>query len=353
MCSSSATSGAERHVFSLSQGLKRRGHHVQVLTPGPGWLLDILQAEGIPVHTSFMKGSGWWRTMGYLIHEVRRSKIDVVHTHLTRSAYIGHALGLLTNVPIITSVHIANNDQIYRRLARKRNKLVAVSNFVRGMLHGKGIPERFIETVYNGTDFVDFELTRPEAVLDELGIPRQRRLVGLVGKVCRDKGQLELITAMRSIHSQHPEAHLVFVGKVEEEFRPEIDQAIIDAGLEDRVTMTGVRHDIHRMLDAFTLSTLPSHMETFGVAAIEAMARGKAVVATRVGALPEVVRHKQTGLLVDLRPTEIAEAVSYLLSNNDEREQMGRMGRHIVEQKFTLQEMAARFEGVYERAVRG
>ncbi len=353
MCSSSATSGAERHVFDLSQGLKRRGHQVQVLTPGPGWLYDILQDEGIPVHTSYMKGSGWWRTMGYLIREVRRSKIDVVHTHLTRSAYIGHALGLVTNVPIITSVHIANNDQIYRRLARKRNRLVAVSNFVRGMLHGRGIPERFIETVYNGTDFADFELTRPEAVLDELGIPRQRRLVGLVGKVCRDKGQLELITAMRSIHTEHPEAHLVFVGKVEEEFRPEINQAILDAGLGDRVTMTGVRHDIHRMLDAFTLSTLPSHMETFGVAAIEAMARGKAVVATRVGALPEVVRHKQTGLLVDLRPAEIAEAVSYLLSNNDEREQMGRMGRRIVEQKFTLQEMAARFEGVYERAARG
>ena len=352
MCSSSATSGAERHVFHLSQGLKRRGHHVQVLTPGPGWLYDILRDEQIPVHTSYMKGSGWWRTMGYLIREVRRNKIDVVHTHLTRSAYIGHALGLVTNVPIITSVHIANNDQIYRRLARRRNKLVAVSNFVRGMLHGRGIPERYIETVYNGTEFVDFELTHPESVMDELGIPRHRRLVGLVGKVCRDKGQLEMISAMRSIHTQHPEAHLVFVGKVEEEFRPEIDQAIVEAGLEDRVTITGIRHDIHRMLDAFTLSTLPSHMETFGVAAIEAMARGKAVVATRVGALPEVVRHKQTGLLVDLRPNEIADAVSYLLSNNDEREAMGRMGRLIVEQKFTLQEMAARFEGVYERTVR-
>ncbi len=352
MCSSSATSGAERHVFCLSQGLKRRGHHVQVLTPGPGWLPDILEQEGIPVHSSYMKGSGWWRTMGYLVREVRRSKIDVVHTHLTRSAYIGHALGLLTNVPIVTSVHIANNDQIYRRLARRRNKLVAVSNFVRGMLHGRGIPERFIETVYNGTDFVDFEMARPEAVKDELGIPQNRRLVGLVGKVCRDKGQLEMISAMRSVSREHPEAHLVFVGKVEEVFRPEIDQAIIDAGIQDRITITGVRHDIPRMLDSFTLSTLPSRMETFGVAAIEAMARGKAVVATRVGALPEVVRHKQTGLLVDLRPEEIAEAVSYLLANNDEREQMGRMGRHIVEQKFTLQEMSARFESVYLKTVR-
>jgi glycosyltransferase involved in cell wall biosynthesis len=94
---------------------------------------------------------------------------------------------------------------------------------------------------------------------------------------------------------------------------------------------------------------MPSHIETFGVAAIEAMARGKAVVASNVGGLPEVVRHRQTGILVDLRPDEIAEAVSYLLRNESEREEMGAMGRRVVEQKFTLQEMVRKLEGVYDR----
>jgi glycosyltransferase involved in cell wall biosynthesis len=298
-----------------------------------------------------MKGGGWFRTMGYLMKQVRRNDIDVVHTHLTRAAYIGHALGLMTGVPILTSVHIANNDQIYRRLARRRNKLVAVSNFVRGMLHGRGVPEKYIETIYNGTDFVDFDPTSPEEVKQELGIPRERRLIGLVGKVCEDKGQLELLSAMKSLRSQHPDAHVVFVGRIEEDFRPQIEEAIESSGMKDRITMTGVRHDVPRMLDSFTLSTLPSKMETFGVAAIEAMARSKAVVATRVGALPEVVRHKQTGLLVDLRPDQIAEAVSYLLDNEEEREEMGRMGRHIVEQKFTIGEMASRFESTYRTMV--
>ncbi|HSI72449.1 MAG TPA: glycosyltransferase family 4 protein [Fimbriimonas sp.] len=351
MCSSSATSGAERHVFSLSRSLVHRGHYVTALTPGPGWLPTILDDEGIPVHNSYMKGVGWYRTMGYLIKQVRQNKIEVVHTHLTRAAYIGHALGVVTGVPIITSVHIANNDQIYRRLARKRNKLVAVSNFVRGMLHGRGVPERYIETIYNGTDFVDFEPTSPAEVKAELGIPQDRRLVGLVGKVCEDKGQVELIRAMKEVRRQHPDSHVVFVGRVEETYLPAVEEAISETNLRDRVTLTGVRHDIPRMLDSFALSTLPSKMETFGVAAIEAMARSKAVVATRVGALPEVVRHKQTGLLVDLRPDHIAEAVSYLLDNDEEREEMGRMGRHIVEQKFTLGEMANRFESVYYSSI--
>jgi glycosyltransferase involved in cell wall biosynthesis len=114
--------------------------------------------------------------------------------------------------------------------------------------------------------------------------------------------------------------------------------------------MTGIRHDIPRLLDSFTIAAMPSHMETFGVAALEAMARGKAVVATRVGGLPEVVRHGQSGILVDLRPEELAEAVSYLFTHDEERERMGETGRRIVEQKFTLPEMARQFEGVYAKA---
>ncbi|AIE86807.1 glycosyltransferase [Fimbriimonas ginsengisoli Gsoil 348] len=322
-----------------------------MLTPSPGWLPDILRGERIPVEYSHMKGTGYYRTIGRLVRQVRHGKFNVLHTHLTRAAYIGHIVGLLTDVPIISSVHIANNDQIYRRLARRRNRLVAVSNFVAGMLHGKGVPKQFIETVYNGTDFVDIPAADPNRVKDELGIPRDRNLVGLVGKVCADKGHIELIKAMRDVRMNHPQAHVVFVGLLEETFKDEMEEALEEARLRDHVTLTGVRNDIPRLLDSFTLSTLPSRMETFGVAAIEAMARSKAVVATRVGALPEVVRHQQTGLLVDLRPDEIAEAVSYLLANGDEREEMGRRGRYVVEQKFTLSEMASRFEGVYRRAI--
>jgi glycosyltransferase involved in cell wall biosynthesis len=322
---------------------------VEVVCPEPGWLPDVLREAGIQVHVSPMKNTGWCRTMALLLR--RRSKIDLIHTHLTRAAYIGYSAGMIARVPTVTSVHIANNDPIYKRLARRGNRLVAVSNFVRGMLHGLGVPLRQIDTVYNGTDFIDFAPTDPSAVKEELRIPAERRLVGLVGRVCKEKGHLELIEAMGEIRRDHPDAHVLFVGQVQEEFAPVLEDAIVGAGLQGRVTLTGVRHDVPRMLDSMTLSAMPSHLETFGVAAIEAMARGKAVVASRVGGLPEIVRHKQTGLLIDLRPGELAQAVDYMLREHDEREQMGRMGRDLVRQKFTLEEMVGRFEGVYGRAL--
>jgi glycosyltransferase involved in cell wall biosynthesis len=175
----------------------------------------------------------------------------------------------------------------------------------------------------------------------------------LVGRVCREKGHLLMVDAMKDVLKEHPKAHLMFIGRVESMFDAEVREAIWSAGIGEHVTMTGVRHDVPRLLDSMAFTTMPSHRETFGIAAIEAMARSKAVVASRVGGLPEVVRHQQTGLLIDLRPEELASAVSYLLEHEDEREQMGAMGRRIVEEKFTLSHMVDRLEGVYCKTLTG
>jgi len=351
MISSSATSGAERHTFSLSKQLLQLGHEVEVIVPGPGWLPDLFHEAGIPVHVSPMKGRGWIRTIRLVLRLQRHRRFDVVHTHLTRAAYLGYMVGRLQRAPIVTSVHIANNDQIYKRLAHGRNRLVAVSNYVRGMLHGRGIQERYIETVYNGTDFHEMAATDPQQIRDEFHIPSDRRIIGLIGRVCKEKGHLEMVEAMREVRRAHPEAHALFAGRIDDGFAQEFDEAVASAGIADQVTVAGVRHDIPRILDAVTLTSMPSYIETFGVAAIEAMARGKAVVASNVGALPEVVSHGRTGLLIDLRPEALADAINFLLSHDAEREKMGRLGRLTVERRFSNRLMAKRFEEVYERAL--
>jgi glycosyltransferase involved in cell wall biosynthesis len=348
--SSSATSGAEKHVLSLSRLLTQNGHTVEIVCPAGGWLGEQGRHFGIPVFETNMKGSGWFKTTAHVMRRFREGGFDLAHTHLTRASYFGAIAGGMCGKPAVATVHIANRDQIYKRMARRKNRLVAVSNFVRGMLHGRGIPDKYIDTVYNGTDFTEFETYDSESVRREFGIPEGRRLIGLVGRVCREKGHLTMIDAMQGVLESYPNAHLMFVGRVEAHFEEEFKQAVEDAQLADHLTMTGVRHDVPRLLDAFEFTTMPSHQETFGIAAIEAAARKKAVVASRIGGLPEVVRHQQTGLLIDLRPQELGEAVTYLLDNESERRQMGTLGRLMVEEKFTLRHMVERLEGVYARA---
>jgi glycosyltransferase involved in cell wall biosynthesis len=349
--SSSAAGGAERHALDLSDALKRRGHYVKLMCPDEGWITGAAREAEIPIEVSPMRRLGWFATGHKIGRHVRDQHIDVIHTHLTRASYIGMAAGLKAHVPVVTTVHLLNNDKLYRRLAQGRNRLVAVSEFVQTILHEKGVARDYIDTVYNGTDFLGFEPANGDAVRADLGIPRDRRVIGIVGRVCRSKGHLEMVRALKKVIQEIPNAHAVFVGRIEEGFRDELLKVVEEEGVADHITFTGVRSDVPRVIDAFDVSAMPSHMETFGLAAIEAMARARPVIASNVGALPEIVSHGKTGLLVPVGEDNLAEAVAYLLGDDRAREEMGRHARSEVEARFSLNQMGAGLEGVYRKAL--
>lgn len=331
--------------------LKSRGHHVEVVCPNGGWIPAELEKVGIATHPIEMKGKSTVAAHRWMLKFVHRRRFDVIHAHLTRATYLGFVSGMLRKVPLVASVHVATHDAIYKAAARRTNRLVAVSNYVRGVLHGRGVPEKHIDVVYNGTDFADFSVGPQGDVHDEFAIPQERKLIGLVGRVCAEKGHMLAVKALPEVLDRDPLAHLMFVGRFEQQFEPEIRQAVLDLRVEDRVTFTGNRNDVSRMIDAMDFSILPSSMEACPLAALEAMARSKALVASRVGGLSELVVHDETGLLVEQDPGELAHGMAYLLENDDERERMGANARRLIEEKFTMGQMVERLEAVYARAI--
>jgi glycosyltransferase involved in cell wall biosynthesis len=349
--SSSAAGGAERHVLDLSESLKARGHYVELVCPAEGWVSSAARDAGLPVILSPMRRIGWLATRNLIAQRVQSEGIQLIHTHLTRASYIGYAAGLKTKVPVITTVHLLNNDRLYRQLARGRNRLVAVSEYVQSVLHDRGIAKEYIDTVYNGTDFLQFKPSDPDAVKSELGIPHDRMVIGIVGRICRTKGHIEMVRALKSIREVSPNAHAVFVGRIEEGFKGELARAVAAEGMGKHITFTGVREDVPRLMDAFDISAMPSHMETFGLAAIEAMARSRPVIASNVGALPEVVSHEKTGLLVPVGADQLADAAVRLLQDAPLRREMGKCARKEVEKRFSLDTMAYGCENVYRKAL--
>jgi glycosyltransferase involved in cell wall biosynthesis len=344
--SSTTTSGAERNALDLSKELVRRGHFVEVITPERGWLPRELERFDIPATQRNMKKAGWHQTLGYVIRRLRQGKFDLVHSHLSRATYFGAIGGMFAGVPAVSTVHIGNHDRIYRWMARGDNRLIAVSNYVRGLLHGREISDRFIETIYNGTDFCSMprraHLGSGSGFQDRVG-PK----FGLIGRVCPEKGHREMILALKEIRQEFPTCHAFFVGRIIPSFEPELQSLIFETGLSENITLSGEQEDISSILDGLNFTVLPSHKETFGIAAIESMARERPVVASRVGGLPEIVRHEQNGLLVDLKPSSIAEACCRLISNQTERETYGVAGREVVEKKFTLGRMVDQVEALY------
>ncbi|MEP0766198.1 MAG: glycosyltransferase family 4 protein [Fimbriimonadia bacterium] len=344
--SSTKNSGGERHVQLLARMLHEAGHRVTVACPSTGWL----ERDGFTVLPLKMRGMGFVAGLRTLLRDSARDRYDVVHTHLTRATYLGWLFSALSGVPQVATAHVFTRDPVYRLVARRGSRIIAVSAAVRDSLITTGVRADAIDLVHNGTEFLaDSETTGD--VRSEFGIPPDARIIGLVGRIAREKGHLVALDAARKVIQSEGRARFLFVGRIEPNFREEFETSVARHGLGGHVVVTGDRNDVARLMDAMEIVLLPSEKETFGMVAIEAMARGRPVIATRTGGLEEVVVDKETGLLIEQDSERLADAIRLLLSDDAQRIRMGDRGRQRVRENFTHTRMVERIEAVYARAI--
>jgi glycosyltransferase involved in cell wall biosynthesis len=206
-----------------------------------------------------------------------------------------------------------------------------------------------METVHNG---IDLPAQRNGGALRaELGIPEQAPLAGEIARLCDVKGQRELIRAA----SQVPELRVVLVGEDLEAggaFRTGLEREAGELGVGDRVHFTGYRADAQELLDDLDVFVLPSWIEGLPLTVLEAMARGKPVVATPVGGTPELVVDGETGLLVPPRDAgALADALRSLAADPERAQALGAAGRARVAERFSSAAMTGRVLAVYDEVV--
>jgi glycosyltransferase involved in cell wall biosynthesis len=361
--SSSRISGAEKHVVVLSNRLLRRGHEVLAICPQGDWLPGQLRDASVPLCELKFRGAHFFRCLLDVLQYVRNNRIDLIHAHLTKATYIGYIVGRLTGLPLISSLHTRTSDLVYRRLMpAPNNRIITVSNFLRDMLIGQGIPAWMLTTIYNGTEFFEDDGSTvaaspergseddspdPLPIRAELSLPKDAELIGLFGHVDEQKGHPLLVQAARAIVERRPRAYFVFIGKIEPRMQKMLWEMASADGIADRLRYTGVRNDIPRLMDAMDVVTVPSQIESFGMVIIEAMARSKPVVAARVGGIPELITHGETGLLVDRTPKELADALIGLLGDPQERHRLGRQGCEHARANFSADTMVGNIESLY------
>ena len=346
-----AVAGGQRVALQLAHAARARGDDVAFAVPGAGPFVDLLEGDGIParpvpLHRTFdLLGA---RRLRQLL-----GRRTILHTH---TLVAGNVLGTLASPgPVLRHLHIENHfrpatEPILRRLdnatARRCARLIAVSKDTRRAYERQGYPPGRMEVVYNG---VPPPAARSNGNLrGELGVPEGAPLLGEIGRLCDVKGQRELIEAVSLL----PDAWLVLVGADIESggaFQRELERVAQRAGVRDRVVFTGHRDDAAQLLNELDVLVLPSWTEGLPVTVLEAMARGRAVVATPVGGTPEVVADGETGVLVPPRdPRALAEEIGRLLADPELRERMGRAGRERVARHFSEEAMTRRVLEIYD-----
>ena len=192
-------------------------------------------------------------------------------------------------------------------------------------------------TIYNGVDLDTYppkDSSSPDTreLRRSLGIPPVAPVVGIVGRVVREKGYIEFAEMAKLVSASRSEVYFLVVGDALPSDRdgilPEFRRRVDAAGLHDRVRFTGFTDRVAEHLQVMDIFVLPSYREGFPRSVLEAMSSALPVVATNIRGCREAVVNGQTGLIVPPRnSTALAEAVSHLLRNPDLARRMGAAGR--------------------------
>jgi len=180
------------------------------------------------------------------------------------------------------------------------------------------------------------------------GVPRQALLIGTIANLLPLKGYEVMLDALPAVLAAMPTVHYLIIGGGEAEYGTRLKAMTVERGIAERVHFAGFQKSVASYLSALDLYVHPSLKEAFGLAVVEAMAMGKAVVATTTGGLPEVVAQGETGLLAPPGDAEsLAAAVVSLLEDKVRREQMGRSGKARAQERFSLDASVRHMEQLY------
>ena len=329
------------------QAMSKAGYDVTVVcSPTEG--VERIREEGFRVEPITIPRSirpvVLVRALWQFIRLFRRERPDIVHTHTPMAAFLAQLAARVTRVPVrITSVHgliFAIEPRWVLRWAyhalevmacRWATKVVSVSEEDgRHLVEKCSFPPEKVEVFNVGIDLDNFDrgrVTREvrDAVRDEMNIPRDALVFGIVSRLTRVKGVLELFQAFATLCRKYPDVYLLHVGMVDDVrgngVRPE---DTTNYGCAAHSRFAGKRTDVWRFLGAMDVFCLPSRFEGYPASLMESAAMGLPSVATDIRGCREVLVDGVTGILVRPRdPVDLAAAMERLLQDPKLRKEMG------------------------------
>ena len=358
--------GAEVQLLSLMRYLARLpGFECSVILFNEGRLAEELRK--LPVSLTVISEQTF-SPMGIayrLAKALRKIRPDVVHTHKYKDSFIGTLVARSLGIPyVVRTVHglpepfmgLRNAKMVAYTAADRLmtgwfvDRVVAVSSDIEKVLIGMYGSNR-VSCIHNGIDLEAVRVTTSrEAFRRKWQIPEDAVVIGTVGRLVPVKGHAILLDATRILQASIGNVALVLVG--DGPLRKDLEANAKRLGLEKSVIFAGQQdqsYDFMNMMDVFVL---PSLHEGIPMVVLEALALQRPVVATRVGGIPEVIEHGQTGFLAEPSDaSSLARLLQRLVEDLPMAVSIGKAGRTRVEEKFTARTMAGKTAELYEQVL--
>ena len=351
--------GGEKHLVDLADGLRKRGHKVFLAVPDDSPVLEKI--GDIPPENILrvkIKNSADILTAFKIAKFIKKNKIEIVHAHVAKDYLpVSLALRIAKTAKLILTRHVLFPMKRTQKLALSNvSKIIAVSSAVAANLE-RTFPTEKIVKIPNGIETEKWIKADKEKLFREFrfmhDIPFDVSLVGTVGELKRLKGQQDFVFAANEIVKKFPETHFVIVGSdnsFKKEFRGELKRLVRVFGLEDRFLFLNWVENTAPLLAAMDIFVSASHSESFGLAILEAMASGKAIVAAETEGAKDLIENeffRKIGSEIK-EPLKLAEKIRDFLSDKKMCEIFGANAQKTANEKFSLQKMIEQTEKVYQ-----
>ena len=282
---------------------------------------------------------------------LKLSSADILHTHGYKANIYGYLATRNSATTLISTCHnwtqASPSLRLYARLdkfaLRTFDSVVAVSPQVADELRKSGLSESRVEVIANGVPTPPADV-HPEARLSE----RRHVVIGMATRLVREKGIEDFLYAARLILSEDDSIRFIIAGEGPE--RASFEAEAARYSISEQVTFLGFTVDMPAFYESIDIFVLPSLREGLPMSLLEALAVGKAVIATRVGAIPSVIQHERSGLLIDAGDKEsLTASLMQLARDRSTRERLGSNAVEAVRSSYSAANMCRLYLSLYER----
>ncbi len=354
-------SGAERALLLTLRSLEETPYEPIVLAGTDGEFVAQVRALGVHCDVAPMfpldkaRPLSGLRSIASVVKRAARWRVSLIHTNEAPSFQPAGYAARLLRLPVVTHIRFPVSGVAYRWLLRpsfSHTLFVSQALLDDAIAEAPGLFDGRSEVLHDGVELQPaWSQNELAAVRQQLELPLDRPIVAIAGQVAEVKGIWDFVEAARLVAASSADPLFVVLGddlKTGGTTRRAMEERVAALGLRDRFKFLGFRKDAPRLMQAFDIVAVPSHVEPLGNATLEAMAAGRPVVGSRVGGIPEMIVDGETGMLVPPRdPRALSEALLAIAGNPELRTRLGAAARERAGAAFSIEAHGSRLRKTY------
>ncbi len=368
--------GTRRHLVDLLDRLDPDKFRVSLIcanTREPNFNMDLqaMQERGITIAIVPMlraiRPLTEWRAFRSIQTQLRQWRPDIVHTHSAKAGFLGRLAAHTVQVP--TLIHTPHHFpfemdinplaarfylQLEKIAARVTHRIICVCpSEQRTALKHRLVDADGCAVIPNGIHpgEMNRSLKLRDGMRRNLGIPDISPVIGVVGRLSKQKGHTYLLEAAALLLPHYPEMRILMVG--DGELRPELERQAARLGIAPNCIFAGHREPVHAYYAAMDILAMPSLWEGLPYTMLEGMDAALPVVAFSAGGIADVIVDGKNGRLVEKKDVRsMAGALAELMRSPEQRQQLGREARELVRRSYRIENMVQQTEKLYLTALR-